>query len=124
MPGLNPSVGIQGEGFLGNILREALASVGIPDVEVVDRVLDERYMLLGAQQDLDRLPPGEAHRRERRYRWRLVYVVRRLERVLAAYRCEDPGDGGVRYIHEEGYPQHSTVSTVFLLYNRPCVDGI
>jgi hypothetical protein len=118
VPGLNPSVGFQGEGFLGNILREALASVGIPDVEVVDRVLDERHMLLGAQQDLDRLPPGEAHRRERRYRWRLVYVVGRLERVLAAYRCEDPGNGGVRYIHEEGYP-----STARLAQCSSCIVG-
>jgi hypothetical protein len=101
VPFLYLNIWLEGKRLCRKLLGESLPRIRVPDVEVVHRILDERHMLLRPQEDLDRLPPHKALRRQGGYGWRSELVGGRLEGMLAAYGGIDPGDGIVRDVDEE-----------------------
>lgn len=71
-------------------------------------------MLLGPQEDLDRLPPHKALRCQGGYGWLFEVVGGRLEGMLAAYGGIDPGDIIMRDVDEE------CCNTAD---RQPCIEG-
>lgn len=102
VPAVDLGIRLGGEGFLWQIRGKHLAVVGILEVPVPHGVLHERNVLLGREQDFDRLPSYEALYGQRGDVGLLVVVIARLKRVLAA--CDLPyvGDSLVRDFVEEG----------------------
>jgi hypothetical protein len=98
----NLSIRLERECFLWKFFRETLSCIRVPNLEVIYRVLYERNMLLRPQEDLDRLPPHKSSRRKGRYGWGPELVGGRLECMLTADGCIDPGDRRVWDVDEEG----------------------
>ena len=80
------------EGLLWNLDRKTLPSIRILDREIAHSILYKRHMLLRAQKYLYRLPCHKALRCEGRDGGGFEGVAGRLEGMLAAYGCIDPGD--------------------------------
>jgi hypothetical protein len=101
VPAVDLGIGFGGEGFLGQIRREHLAVVGVLEIPVPYGVLHEGDVLLGREQDFDRLPSYEAlHGQGGDVRLDVV-VIGRLERVLTACHLPYVRDGLVGDFVEE-----------------------
>jgi hypothetical protein len=92
VPLLYFSIRLERECFLWKLFRETLSSIRVLNLEVIYRELDEWHMLLRSQEDLDRLPPHKPSRCQGRYGRGSELVGGRLECMLAADGCVDPGD--------------------------------
>jgi hypothetical protein len=103
MPLIHDGVGLGGEDILGQLGGKCLTRLGVLEVPVLDRELQEGHMLLGPEQDLERLPAREASLGESGDGGRGVVLVSGLyQHVLAAGDLPDGGDGGIRPLLEEG----------------------
>lgn len=102
VPAVDLRVRLGGEGFLGQVWRERLAVVGVLEIPVADGVLHEGDVLLGREQDLDRLPPYEPLGGQGGNVGLGVVIVARLDGVLTACHLPYVRDGLVRHFVEKG----------------------
>lgn len=84
-----------------NLGWEALASVGVDEIPVLDGIINEGDVLFRVEQDLDGLPAHEAALGQARNRGSCEVVVGGLEGMAAAKDLEDVREGLVRGIEEE-----------------------
>ena len=85
----------------GQMPGEPLPIACIDQIESSQGFLEKMDVLIRIEKQLEGLPSDETLQRERRYRGRLVWVDIRLQRVIAADRAIDEGDGGMGCPQEE-----------------------
>ena len=94
-------VGLTGQTLLGQNGRERCVVGRVDEVEALHRDLQEGDMLLGLEQQLDRLPSHEAGRGQGWDGGRGVGILFGLQGVVAAEGLVDEGEGGLRGLEEE-----------------------
>jgi hypothetical protein len=103
VPAINGGVGLGREDVAGQVGREGLASVRVLKGPFPNGVLQVGHVLLGAEEDFERLPSREAALGEGGDAGGLEVVIGRLKGVLAAGDGPDVGDILIIALDEEGY---------------------
>lgn len=67
MPAVDFGVGLKREDVSGQVRRKRLGGLGVLEFPVLDRMLQEGNVLLGTEEDLERLPAREASGRQGGY---------------------------------------------------------
>ena len=95
MPLHHVRIGLTRQALFRQYTREGRAISWVCEIEALDRLLQERHMLFGLQQQLDRLPSYKPRRRQSWYcRWG-VGILFGLQGVEAAEGLVDEGKRGL-----------------------------